>query len=155
MQLTQFSDIGLRLLMYLAKEERTTPSITMAEVAKQFDIPRNHLAKVSGKLIQQGYVNSVRGRSGGLSLSKSPRLISLGDVVRLLEDRHGVIDCAKLECKLQQACELKTVLNKAYDAFFEVLNEYSLDDVINGSAGRNITYMHKDFIQVYFQTAAV
>lgn len=155
MQLTQFSDIGLRLLMYLAKQSRASPAITMTEVAEQFDFPRNHLAKVSGKLIQHGFVRSVRGRSGGLSLSKPPNFILLGDVVRILEDRKSVIDCDKLDCKLKNACELKSVLNKAYQAFFDVLNESTLEDVIQGSAGRTISNMHSGFLQVYLQTSVV
>ncbi|MBA3695783.1 MAG: Rrf2 family transcriptional regulator [Methylotenera sp.] len=155
MQLTQFSDIGLRLLMYLAKQNRTAPAITMAEVAKQFDFPRNHLAKVSVKLIQHGFVSSVRGRSGGLSLSKLPSLILIGDVVRILEGRNSVIDCDKLECKLKNTCELKSVLNKAYQAFFNVLNENTLEDVIQGSAGKALSDMHNGFLPIYLQTAVV
>lgn len=154
MQLTQFSDIGLRFLMYLAKENRLLPTITLAEVAEQFDFPRNHLAKVSGKLIQHGFVRSVRGRSGGISLSKPPNLIPLGDLVRVLEGRNSVIDCDKLECKLKNACELKSVLDKAYQAFFDVLNEYTLENVIQGNAGKNISNMHSGFLQIYLQSAA-
>lgn len=153
MQLTQFSDIGLRLLMYLAKESRALPTITLAEVAEQFDIPRNHLVKVSGKLIEYEFVRSVRGRSGGVSLSKPPHLIFLGDVVRILEGRSSVIDCERLECKLKNACELKSVLDKAYGAFLDVLNEYTLEDVIKGTAGKNISNMHSIFLQNYSQSA--
>lgn len=91
MQLTQFSDIGLRLLMYLAKEHRETPAITLAEVSTQFDVPRNHVAKVAGKLIKHGWVSGMRGRSGGLHLATLPSRIYLGQVLKVLEGHEAVI----------------------------------------------------------------
>jgi Rrf2 family transcriptional regulator, nitric oxide-sensitive transcriptional repressor len=155
MQLTQFSDIGLRLLMYLAHEQRETPAITLAEVSSQFAIPRNHLAKVAGKLVKGGWVEAIRGRSGGLRLAMNPSNIRLGQVLRLLEGHIEVIDCEKLQCKLNKGCELKLALASAYEAFYHVLDQHSLADVTHGLAGKEIVRMQKSFMAIYLEKSAV
>ena len=155
MQLTQFSDIGLRLLMYLAQEQRESPAITLAEVSSQFVIPRNHLAKVAGKLVKGGWVEAIRGRSGGLRLAMKPADIRLGQVLRLLEGHAEVIDCEKLRCKLNKACELKLALASAYEAFYQVLDQHTLADVTHGLAGKEIVRMQKGFMAIYLDRSAV
>ena len=155
MQLTQFSDIGLRLLMYLANERRVAPAITLAEVSSQFGIPRNHLAKVAAKLVKNGWVEAIRGRSGGLRLAMQPANISIGQVLRVLEGHNEVIDCNKLECRLKNACELKSLLAKAYAAFFNVLDQHTLADVTNGLAATEILNMHKGFMEIYLESSAI
>jgi Rrf2 family nitric oxide-sensitive transcriptional repressor len=154
MQLTQFSDIGIRLLMYLAHERREIPAITLAEVSSRFNIPRNHLAKVAGKLIKNGWVEAIRGRSGGLRLAANPADIRLGQVLRLLEGHSSVIDCEKLNCKLNKGCELKLLLANAYEAFFVVLDQHTLFDITQGSARNEIVRMHQEFITVYLNKSA-
>ena len=155
MQLTQFSDIGLRLLMYLASETREFPAITLAEVSKQFNVPRNHLLKVSARLIKAGYVSGLRGRAGGLKLAKAPKHIRMGEVVRLLEGHTELINCEKLECRLKIGCELRFILSKAYDAFFDLLNEHTLEDIVQGQAGSSIGIMQKNFIALYLEKSMV
>ena len=85
MHVTRFSDIGLRLLMYLAREQRETPAVTVAEVSRQFSIPHNHLVKVAGLLARHGYIEAMRGRSGGLRLARPAESIRLGETIRVLE----------------------------------------------------------------------
>ena len=155
MQLTQFSDIGLRLLMYLASEKRELPAITLAEVSNQFNVPRNHLLKVSARLIKAGYVSGLRGRAGGLKLAKAPNNIRMGEVVRLLEGHTELINCEKLECRLKNGCELRFILSKAYDAFFDLLNEHTLEDIVQGQAGSSIGIMQKNFIALYLEKSMV
>jgi Rrf2 family nitric oxide-sensitive transcriptional repressor len=155
MQLTQFSDIGLRLLMYLAQEQRETPEITLAEVSSQFAIPRNHLAKVAAKLVKRGWVEAIRGRAGGLRLAIYPSEIRLGQVLRLLEGHSEVIDCEKLECKLNRGCELKLALASAYEAFYQALDQHTLADVTRGLAGKEIVRMQKGFMAIYLEKSAV
>jgi Rrf2 family transcriptional regulator, nitric oxide-sensitive transcriptional repressor len=154
MHLTQFSDIGFRLLMYLAQERRDAPAITLAEVSSQFAIPRNHLVKVAGKLIKNGWVGAKRGRAGGLWLAIDASHIGLGQVLRLLEGHVEVIDCEKLECRLKNRCELKQVLEKANAAFFDVLDQHTLADVTQGLAKAKIINMQKGFIALYLTKAA-
>lgn len=155
MQLTQFSDIGLRLLMYLAHEQREASTITLAEVSSQFAIPRNHLAKVAGKLVKGAWVEAIRGRSGGLRLAKNPADIRLGQVLRLLEGHAEVIDCEKLQCKLNKGCELKFALASAYEAFYQVLDQHTLADVTQGFAAREIVSMQKRFMAIYLEKSAL
>lgn len=155
MQLTQFSDIGLRLLMYLAHEQREIPAITLAEVSSQFAIPRNHLAKVAAKLVKGGWVEAIRGRSGGLRLAIKPSGIRLGQVLRLLEDHTEVIDCEKLQCKLNKGCELRFTLASAYEAFFNALDQHTLADVTHGLAGKEIISMQKGFMEIYLEQSTV
>jgi len=155
MQLTQFSDIGLRLLMYLANERTIVPAITLAEVSSQFNIPRNHLAKVAAKLVKNGWIESIRGRSGGLKLAIEPSEINLGQVLRVLEGHTEVIDCNKLQCRLKSVCHLRTLLANAYAAFFNVLDQHTLADVTNGLASNEIGNMHKGFIEIYLNSSIV
>ncbi len=154
MQLTQFSDIGLRLMMYLVHEQRVTPAITLAEVSGRFVIPRNHLAKVAAKLVKSGWVEAIRGRSGGLRLAMNPADIRLGQVLRLLEGHAEVIDCEKLQCKFNKGCELKFALSSAYEAFYHVLDQYTLADVTHGLAGKEIVKMQNGFMAVYLEKSA-
>lgn len=155
MQLTKFSDIGLRLLMYLAHEQRETPAITLAEVSSQFSIPRNHLAKVAGQLVKSGWVEAIRGRSGGLRLATSPANIRLGQVLRVLEGNAEVIDCVKLQCRLNKGCELRLALAGAYAAFYHVLDQHTLADITHGLASKEIISMKKGFMAIYLEKSAV
>lgn len=155
MQLTQFSDIGLRLLMYLSNERREAPAITLAEVSSQFNIPRNHLAKVAAKLAKHGWIAAMRGRSGGLCLAMAPSHINMGQVLRVLEGHTEVIDCDKLKCRLKTGCELRTLLANAYAAFFNVLDQVTLADVTDGQAAKEIVMMQKSFMQIYLDSSIV
>ncbi len=155
MQLTQFSDIGLRLLMYLANERRIAPAITLAEVSSQFNIPRNHLAKVSAKLVKNGWIEAIRGRSGGLRLAMDPSNINIGKVLRVLEGHTEVIDCEGLACRLKEGCELKLALANAYAAFFNVLDQHTLSDVTHGLAAIEIVKMHKGFMEIYLDSSVI
>lgn len=155
MQLTQFSDIGLRLLMYLAHEQRVTPAITLAEVSSQFGIPRNHLAKVAGKLTKNGWIAATRGRTGGLCLATDASNINIGRVLRVLEGHAEVIDCEKLACRLKDGCELKLALANAYAAFFNVLDQHTLADVTHGLAAKEIVSMHQGFMKIYLDRSTI
>lgn len=146
MYLTQFSDIGLRLLMYLARERRETPAVTIAEVSAQFDIPRNHMVKVAGLLTRSGWINATRGRSGGIRLAIDPSSLRLGEVVRALEGRKEIINCDKMNCRLRSDCGLRSALNFAYDAFYTALDTYTLADIISGFGGEEISRMHKGYL---------
>lgn len=155
MQLTQFSDIGLRLLMYLAHERREAPAITLAEVSSQFGVPRNHLAKVAGRLAKNGWISAIRGRSGGLCLAVEPANINIGQVLRGLEAHQEVIDCEKLNCRLKSGCELRFILARAYTAFYDALDQYTLADVTQGLATEQIIGMHKSFMEIYLDKSII
>lgn len=148
MQLTRFSDLGLRLLMYLAVNDRESPPVTVAEVAQQFKMARNHLVKVSATLTRHGYIRSIRGRSGGIELAHTPEQIRIGDLVKLLEDSEQLIDCDALHCVLNPSCGLKSALSHSLNTFYDTLNTYTLASILKGRPTTSIQTMQYDYIRL-------
>ena len=145
MQLTRFSDLGLRVLMYLSQHDRAEP-ITIGEIAGQFQVPVNHLTKVVNKLGHLGWVSTLRGRHGGLRLACPADGIRIGEVVRLMEDHEHLIDCDGLACGLTGRCLLKRALDNALNAFYDSLNGVTLADVTAQRTGEAIIHMHRQFL---------
>ncbi len=131
MQLTTHTDYSLRLLIYLAIiGDDTTGTIQLA--ADSYGISANHLAKVAQTLVQLGYIQSLRGRGGGLKLALPANKINLGDVVRNTENLR-LLECfgEDSSCPIVPACNLKRVLAIAQNAFLETLDDYSLADLVS------------------------
>lgn len=131
MRLTVYTDYSLRLLMYLALKDDGLA--TIAEVAKNYGISKNHLMKVAHQLGVAGYVETVRGRSGGLRLARPVASIGLGEVVRHTEPDLALVPClaaADGPCAIRPSCVLKRALEKARQAFVAVLDEYTLQDLV-------------------------
>jgi Rrf2 family transcriptional regulator, nitric oxide-sensitive transcriptional repressor len=129
-RLTLHTDYALRMLMLLALEPDELH--TIASVAERYDISRNHLMKVAQTLIQSGFVESVRGRHGGLRLAKAPSEIKLGSVVRATEDSFALVECfdrKRNTCVVTPACGLRRPLDEAIGAFLSVLDHVSLAEV--------------------------
>jgi len=106
---------------------------TIEEVARRYSISRNHLMKITQTLVQAGFVESLRGRGGGLRLRRPPDAISLGAVVRATEEGFALVECFDRErsrCVLTPACGLRGPLEEALSAFLGVLDRYSLDDLV-------------------------
>src|SRR5689334_14035757 len=135
MKLTLYTDYSLRMLMYLAADPDQTS--TIQEIADRFNISKNHLMKVAYELGQAGYVETVRGRNGGLRLARAAPEIRLGDLVRECEGDFTLVECFDAEhnqCVLTSACHLKHVLKEALDAYFQSLNRYTLADLLQKKA---------------------
>jgi len=131
MQLTTHTDYSLRLLIYLAIiGDDTTGTIQLA--ADSYGISANHLAKVAQTLVQLGYIQSLRGRGGGLKLALTANKINLGEVVRNTENQR-LLECfgEDSSCPIVPACNLKRVLAIAQNAFLETLDGYSLADLVS------------------------
>jgi Rrf2 family transcriptional regulator, nitric oxide-sensitive transcriptional repressor len=131
MQLTLHTDYALRLLMLLAIEPDKLH--TIEETALRYDISRNHLMKITQTLVQAGFIESLRGRGGGLRLARAAESINLGAIVRATEDSFALVECFDREqntCVIASACGLRGPLEEALQAFFAVLNRYSLDDLV-------------------------
>lgn len=140
MRLNLQSDYALRLLMQLATN--TNALCTIADVAAYYGISRTHLMKVANTLGREGFIETVRGRAGGLRLARKASSIIIGEVVRKTEVDFALVEClqeGKSNCLLTPACRLKGVLAEATQAFIAVLDNYTIADLItNNDALRDL-----------------
>lgn len=130
MQLTSFTDFGLRALMRLAASPDRLLSTT--EIADEFGISRHHLAKSMALLARAGFITTRRGGGGGARLARPAEEIRLGDVVQVLSEGVPLVDCFRKDggiCTLCGACALQTRLVTARWAFLAHLNESTLADI--------------------------
>lgn len=130
MRLTLHTDYSLRVLIHVGVADGKL--ITITDIAEAFDISKQHLMKVVNNLSQKGYLDTVRGRGGGIRLSRAPSDINVGEVVRQTEETLGVIGCLEQRgyCPIQRVCELRSVFDEATQAFLAVLDGYTLADLI-------------------------
>lgn len=131
MQLTQFTDYGLRSLMYLAAQPDRLCSVR--EIAEHYGISRNHLVKVVHRLSQLGYIISSKGKGGGIRLAHEPKALHLGNLVQELEPNMHLVECFNREtntCTVVSACKLKHLLADANKTFIESLNQHTLADAV-------------------------
>ena len=134
MQLTLHTDYALRVLIYLTQQREDLA--TISEISEFYKISRNHLVKVVHHLAGSGFIQTTRGKHGGMKLAREPRLISIGDVVRLMEPNFDIVECfdkAPPNCAVTSVCKLKSVLQQAGEEFLGVLDCYSLADAIEQS----------------------
>jgi Rrf2 family nitric oxide-sensitive transcriptional repressor len=131
MQLTAFTDYALRTLMGLGAV--APEKLTMGQLSDAYGISVHHLLKVVNELAALGYVETIRGKSGGARLAKSPAEIRIGTVVRQMEPEFGVVPCLRTgeaPCVIAPACRLKRVLSTATDRFLEELDQHTLADLL-------------------------
>ncbi len=129
MRLTLHTDFALRVLIHVGlNDDKLT---TINDIAQTFDISKAHLMKVVNDLSQKGYLDTVRGRNGGIRLMREPRDIKIGQVVRDTENLD-VIGCLHQRgyCPIQRVCVLRGVLSDATEAFLAVLDAHTLADLI-------------------------
>ena len=129
MRLTVYTDYSLRLLIYAAL--KTDGLTTISEVAEAYGVSRNHLTKVVHQLGLAGYIETVRGKGGGLRLARRPETIRIGDVVRHTEPDMALTPCFKpidAPCAISPACLLKGALAEARESFLRVLDGYTIAD---------------------------
>lgn len=129
MQLDKFTDYALRVLMILAI--RAPARVPTSEIATLYGLSENHLSKVATRLAREGFVNSERGRSGGLTLARPAKDILVGDVVRAMKRNDPVVECFGTDksCLILPACGMREPLARAQEAFFATLDRYTLADV--------------------------
>ena len=130
MHLTRHADYTMRLLIHLAVQP--DQSATIEQIAQRYGISRHHLTKVAHRAVHAGYVSGVRGRAGGLKLARSPKDISIGEVLRTFEE-WNLVECFDADsnaCVVAGGCGLQPILKQALDAWFAVLDRYSLADVV-------------------------
>ena len=134
MHLTLWTDYALRTLIYLgAKGDGLA---TIAEIAESFDVSRPHLMKVVNRLGTQGYIDTIRGRRGGIRLARPPARIGVGAVIRDTEEDLAVMGCLSEPgsepgfCRIEGCCVLRRAFREAMLAFLEVLDRYTLADLL-------------------------
>ena len=138
MRLTVYTDFSLRVLMYVALHRDRLPTIT--EIATSYGISRNHLMKVVYELGLAGYIETVRGKNGGLRLAREPGDIILGEVVRRTEPDMALVPCfdpVNGACVITPACKLRRALHEARAAFLEILDGYNLADLVENHGALN------------------
>ncbi|AYF76172.1 Rrf2 family transcriptional regulator [Nocardia yunnanensis] len=132
MQLSRFTDLGLRALMRLAVSSDAEERVTVKLIARQVNASENYVAKAVSRLAELGYVESQRGRTGGIFLTDAGRTTTIGVIVRQLECDNEVIECVgDSPCPIANACRLRGVLATAQKAFYAELDRYLLTDLVD------------------------
>lgn len=141
MQLNRFTDLGLRVLIYLTQPPRPTP-FTISEMAKQLQVSHHHLVKVVHFMAKQGWVQTTRGKGGGIRLARPASAYRLGQAIKTLEqntqNQNQLVDCHSTPCTLIRICALKPVLDQALQLFFDTLDQYTLADMIKTPLAQSI-----------------
>lgn len=135
MRLSLFTDYSLRVLMFAALKAEM---FSLSEVAGAYDISRHHLVKVVNYLAKLGYLETRRGRGGGIVLGMKPEDIRIGMVVRRTEDTPFIVECFDAQhntCPINGSCRLKGALAQAVNAFYETLDRQTLRDLVAGNEG--------------------
>lgn len=132
MQLTRFTDYTLRVLIAVGVSKNR--NATIGGISAQYGISKNHLMKVVQQLGRRGYLETVRGKGGGLRLAVPAEEINLGKVVREVEGGFHLVPCFDPsrpdQCTITPSCVLKGALGRALGAFLDVLDGYTLADLI-------------------------
>ncbi|WP_295799495.1 Rrf2 family transcriptional regulator [uncultured Microbulbifer sp.] len=133
MHITRYTDYSLRILIYLAANDGEL--CTIGEIAKSYDISKNHLMKIVQDLSARGYLLAVRGKNGGLRLNTEPSNINIGELVRQFEQDSKLVECfgSGNQCVITPACQLKAIFAEAMESFFATLDRYTLEDLLGGS----------------------
>ena len=131
MCLSVYADYSLRVLIYLGLKR--DGRATVGDIARAYGVSKNHLMKIVQELGRLGYVETVRGKGGGLRLAKEPERISLGEVGRGVEPDFWLVQCfgaAAPRCRIEPECLLRPVVAEALDAFLSVRDGRTLADIV-------------------------
>ena len=131
MRLTTYTDYALRVLMYIAlRPERL---VRIADISSAYRISEPHLIKVVHQLGIAGYIETIRGRGGGIRLARPASAIVVGEVVRRMEPEFGLVACFREgeRCAIEHCCVLSRAFEDALGAFLRVLDEYTLGDLVD------------------------
>lgn len=144
MRLTQWTDYSLRVLMYCAVTRERDALPTVAEIAQAHGISRHHLTKIVMTLSSHGWLETTRGRGGGLRLLVPARQLRVGDVVRQTESDFQLVECFGTEantCRMGGRCRLQSVLQQAMDAYLAVLDGVTLADLVAAPASARVRWV--------------
>ncbi|WP_246943801.1 Rrf2 family transcriptional regulator [Bacillus pinisoli] len=136
MKLTSYTDYSLRVLIYLGTLDEGR-LVNIKEIAEIYQISKNHLMKVIYDLGRFGYIETVRGRNGGVKLALKPEEINIGEVIQKTEDDFYMAECfdpSNKGCVISPACKLKKALDEAVHAYLNVLKSYTLADILENKS---------------------
>lgn len=128
MQLNKFTDYALRILMYVSQPREML--YTIAELAERLEVSENHAVKIVHFMAKQHWIITTRGKGGGIRLAPSTLELSLGYIVRCLEQDQPLVNCHTPPCVLVANCQLKSILNQALAQFYDNLDQFKFKDVI-------------------------
>ena len=144
MQITKFTDLSLRVLMYLTHDANGS-IVTINEISQQFDVPRNHLIKVVTRLNKLNWVITTRGRNGGLKLAMRSSELKLGDILMELENKTSLINCGEPLCVLAGRCNLKQILDHGLNIFYQEMNKYTLQTIMDKTTQNAVIQLHQRY----------
>lgn len=139
MRLTDYTDYSLRVLVYLAV--RGEGLSTIQDISQAYGISKNHLMKVVQQLAEHGWVETVRGRNGGLRFAQGSRALTVGDVVRAMESDFALVACLpdqhgqRRSCVIMPHCRLREALEAAANAFLAELDRYTIGELAQPQSG--------------------
>ncbi len=130
MRLTTFSDYSIRVILYLGIQRGELAKII--DISNAYSISENHLTKVVHFLAQNNFIETTRGKGGGLRLVRDPKTINVGQLIRLTEGDTGFLPCLDTEgaCCIQSVCKLRGVLREAQTALYKVFDQYTIADLL-------------------------
>lgn len=130
MKLTSFCDYSLRVLIFLGIKKKKS---SIGEISKAYGLSKNHIVKVVHNLVRLGYIRSIQGKGGGITLAMEPDKINLGNIIEQIEPDFNLAECfndKKNVCRISPACGLKRFLRQAQKAFLDNLRKHTLEDII-------------------------
>jgi len=130
MQLTLYTDYSFRVLLYLGVNQGRL--CTIAEISQRCAATQNHLVKVVHNLGREGYIQTLRGRTGGIKLKKSPEEITLTEIIRCTEVNLDIAECLRENntCRISEVCTLKSIFDQAQKQFISTLDRYTLANLL-------------------------
>lgn len=134
MKINNFTDYALRTLMFLATTGDGKGVHTSKEIADYYGISHNHMSKIVHKLSTNGYIESIKGKHGGIRLKKHPSKINLKTLFLLLENDLNIVECfnpMNNQCRISKGCGLKPILKESLKAFTHTLDQYTLQDTLS------------------------
>ena len=137
MQLTQFTDYSLRALIYIALKK---DSCTIRNITEAYAISNNHMTKIIHNLAKLGLIKTTRGKNGGITMAANALDTNLGDLILKLESNFDLVPCfnkEKANCCIAPICKLKNILHDARKAFMNVLNQFTLTDIVHNKIELN------------------
>jgi Rrf2 family nitric oxide-sensitive transcriptional repressor len=132
MRVTLHTDYALRMLAFIAAHP--SGHCTVNDVADAYNLSHHHLMKVAQRLRQSGFIETTRGRAGGIRLAVPPDKVNIGAVVRATEDDFALVECLQAEggrCAISRACRMKDMFVEALAAYLAVLDQYTLGHVMH------------------------